>query len=171
MARWLSVNKNWDKVKVFIHDNHQAWGTLGARALCDRSEGTVWRLWSHKHPASLWWVQYLNSVCGWSKFMRVFSLIDRCSLVNQSKDSHKYWPITNRVHVRVTQGKLEVNKYNFLGDYLEKKFKLYSFLHHLIDKTASATISKIAATKKWLQQSLDLKIWSIWSQHNGCGFI
>jgi hypothetical protein len=36
----------------------------------------------------------------------------------------------------------EYFKYNFIGDYLEKK--IYTFLRHLIDKTASAAISKIA---------------------------
>jgi hypothetical protein len=73
--------------------------TLGARACCDRSEDTTRRLWSHEHPASLWWVQYLNPVCDWSKFMRVFSLVNQRSSVNQWKDSHKYWPITNKVQI------------------------------------------------------------------------
>jgi hypothetical protein len=72
---------------------------LGARASCDRSEDMTRRLWSHKHPASLWWVQYSNSVCDWSIFMWVFSLVNRWASVNQWKDSHKYWPITNRVQI------------------------------------------------------------------------
>jgi hypothetical protein len=62
--------------------------TLGARASCDRKD-TTRRLWSHEHPASLWWIQYLNSVCDWSKFIRVFSLVNLWASVNQWKDSHR----------------------------------------------------------------------------------
>jgi hypothetical protein len=73
-----------------LNSDFSGYITLGARASCDRSEDMTRRLWSHEHPASLWWVQYLNSVCDWSKFMWVFSLVNRRSLVNQWKGSHKF---------------------------------------------------------------------------------
>jgi hypothetical protein len=73
--------------------------TLDSRASCDRSEDTTRRLWSHEHPASLWCVQYLNSVCDWSKFIWVFSLVNLWASVNQWKDSHKFRRITNRVQI------------------------------------------------------------------------
>jgi hypothetical protein len=55
-----------------LNSDFSGYITLGARASCDRSEDRTRRLWSNEHPASLWWVQYLNSVCDWSKFMWVF---------------------------------------------------------------------------------------------------
>jgi hypothetical protein len=57
------------------------------------------RLWSQVLPPSLWWVQYLNSVCDWSKFVRAFSLVNQWAAVNRWKDSHKFRPITNRVQM------------------------------------------------------------------------
>ena len=80
-----------------LNSDFSGYITLGARASCDRSEDTTRRLWSHEHPASLSWVQYLNSFCDWSKFMWVFSSVNRLSSVNQWKGSHKFKPITNRV--------------------------------------------------------------------------
>jgi hypothetical protein len=74
--------------------------TLDARASCYRSEDTTRRLWSHERPASLWWVQYLNSVYDWSNLCECFHwLTDERRLTNekthtnldQSQTEFKYW--------------------------------------------------------------------------------